>query len=191
MNKNKNILILTITLLTLVLVTAPLIGTVEANRYRKRCGRRRITIIEGVTVTSERTPMFVGDPQIIDGIILNRGISTGEVTLNIPGEDPLVGDWDSTWISRVINPDFPDANPEGKITLMGMMVWTFTGEGTTGTFFGETRNELIGYPFPTATYTDVQMKLQGTGDFRGQTLKLSYQGVPGEGSPTGNLIIRK
>lgn len=51
---------------------------------------------------------------------------------------------------------------------------TFTGEGTTGTFEGMAQWKWIGTTIPFVSI-EVHMVLRGTGDFKGQTLKLSSE----------------
>ena len=60
------------------------------------------TKIEGVTVTASVTqtmdpgyPRFVSDGTISHG----KGTSEGTVTVNIPGETPLNGDWNGEFVT--------------------------------------------------------------------------------------------
>ena len=60
---------------------------------------------------------------------------------------------------------------------MGHEVWTFTGEGNTGTFESSVSvGKYVG--IPVNSHIDRKIVLHGTGDFKGQTLKLSYEGEP-------------
>ena len=68
----------------------------------------------------------------------------------------------------------PDPAAEGN--LNEQLVWTFEGVGTTGTFEGTRHTKFIGFPIPAMSYIEISYNLRGTGDFKGQTLKLSYQG---------------
>jgi hypothetical protein len=111
-----------------------------------------------------------------DGILQFRGATgAGMVTLNIPGQTPLVGASSSEISGKItFTQEPPDPEAEGLIHLK--MKWTFTGEGTTGTFEGQMQRKGIGVPV--ISYLEAHMVLQGTGDFEGQTLILSYAGPP-------------
>jgi hypothetical protein len=108
-----------------------------------------------------------------DGIFQFRGAEgAGVVTLNIPGQDPLSGTSSSVINGKItFTQEAPDPEALGIIHLK--MVWTFTGEGKTGTFEGQMQRKAIGVPL---TYVEAHMVLQGTGDFEGQTLMLSAEG---------------
>jgi hypothetical protein len=74
----------------------------------------------------------------------------------------------------------PDPNAVG--IYQANIVWTFEGEDTTGTFEGVRHSKIIGYPqIPgvLTPYVETSCVLHGTGDFLGQTLKLSYEGDAG------------
>jgi len=137
----------------------------------------------GVTVTAATTPVpNPGFPHMVsDNTILHsKGTSTGTVTLNIPGKDPIVGDWAGEFGANVNLKKEPT-----EAVIRGKLVWTFTGEGTTGTFEGIVQRLIIG-----GSYFEDNVVLQGTGDFKGQTLKLSYEGTPPV-IQEGYLIIPK
>ena len=113
------------------------------------------------------------------GILQYRGMEgAGVVTLNIPGRDSLSGTSSSVINGKITfstdeppPPGTPDPEAFGIIHLK--MKWTFTGEGTTGTFEGQMQRKTTGVPL---THLEAHMVLQGTGDFEGQTLRLSAEG---------------
>jgi hypothetical protein len=170
------ILLIPVLLLTLAFVTLPVMGAPA-------------TKIEGVTATIDMDATW--ETRLVDhGILHLRGTFPGEVTLNIPGKDPLTG---TAYVDAIgkIKFDKPDPPfPEAEGLFRGKMVWTFTGENTTGTFEGVRHNKWIGYPRPFTSFWDNHMVLRGTGDFAGQTLKLSYMG-PSPLALEGTLIIPK
>ena len=136
------------------------------------------TKIEGVTATI--IAAIIPDPaslRIVNhNIVFNKGTGAGTITLNIPGKDPLLGTSSSTWSGRSKWTDFPNPDPEATNVVRGKIVFTFPG----GTFEGMTHVKSKGLPpFPPfGLYVEYHMVLQGTGDFEGQTLKLSYEGAP-------------
>ena len=102
--------------------------------------------------------------------------------LTIPGLGPsgsdliLEGTRHGEWISMSMWRNAPD--PEAVAIIKGKLVWTFPG----GTFEGRVYRTITGLPIPIGViYT--RIVLHGTGDFRGQTLKL----IDG----TGYIIIPK
>ena len=117
-----------------------------------------------------------------EGWLVDHGIyqfreweGAGMVTLYIPGQAPLVGASSSEINGKTtFTQEPPDPDAEGLIHLK--MKWTFTGEGTTGTFEGQMQRKGIGVPV--ISYMEAHMVLQGTGDFEGQTLRLSHAGPP-------------
>jgi hypothetical protein len=154
---NKKVLGIVLTVFFLAMLTVPVMAAPA-------------TKIEGVTATAmvTQTPNPGFPHMVSDGTISHgKGTSTGTVTLNIPGQDPLVGDWAGEWISMGNFKKDP-----AELVIMGKMVWTFTG----GTFEGIIQRLIIGWPVP--LYFEDHMVLQGTGDFKEQTLKLSYEGAP-------------
>lgn len=171
----KKILTLTMTIFVMVVMTLPMIPTAQAR------GCRRRTIIEEVTLVLDHTPTPVGDPRYVgDDIIIQRGISTGKVTLNIPGQDPLIGDFDDKWVSIT--------NTAEVVRIFGRTKLIFDG----GMFVGVTYTEWIDFPPPGPTSN---MKFQwvffGTGDFAGQTLKLSFEAFPPPPNWPAYLIVHK
>ena len=150
------------------------------------------TKIEGVTMTAAviQTPN-PGSPRMVshDTISHSEGTSTGTVTLDIPmpsGPLVLTGDYDSEWIGRGKISEDP---AESEVIIMGKVVLTFTG----GTFEGVIQRKIIGFPPDPPTvipYFEDYLVLHGTGDFQGQTLKLSYTGTPPV-IQEGYLIIPK
>jgi hypothetical protein len=135
------------------------------------------TKIEGVTMIADVEQEYdPGFPHIVShGTISHgKGIGFGTVILNIPGDVPLVlvGDWNSEWVSMGNWKKDPVV-----VVLRGKMVWTFDG----GTFEGVIQRKIIGFPPDPPTiipYFEDHLILRGTGDFQGQTLKLSYEGYP-------------
>ena len=136
------------------------------------------TKIEGVTAILEAA--IVPDPASLrmvgHNIVFNKGTGAGIITLNIPGmTDPLIGTSSSTWSAMARWTDFPNPDPEATNVVRGNVVYTFPG----GTFEGMTHAKSKGLPpipLP-GFYVEYHMVLQGTGDFEGQTLKLSYAGA--------------
>lgn len=138
-----------------------------------------ITKIEGVTAILDYTSTVVYN--VVDHGILQvrEGVATGTVTINIPGQAPLIGTLYGEFIGTM-KLDGPPPGPwlNGESMMVGHEIWTFTGEGTTGTFEGVRHEEIIGWPQPFISYFESSMLLYGTGDFQGQTLKLSFEGAP-------------
>ena len=131
--------------------------------------------IEGVTLSAVTTPVpdymhWVSD----DTIRHSSGTTTGTVTLFIPGHPLPGGTWNSTWAN---NGNFK--KDPAEIVIRGKVVLAFTGEGTTGTFEGVIQRTIIGYPPSDSSIFIDHMVLQGTGDFKGWTLKLSHEGARG------------
>ena len=137
------------------------------------------TKIEGVTatITVSMTSVYTAHDH---GILqVREGVAEGEVTLNIPGQDPLTGNLYAEFIGTMkLDHPMPGPWPNALTIMVGHPVFTFTGEGTTGTFEGVRHNKVIGFPDPFVSYIDARLDLHGTGDFLGQTLKLSYEGPP-------------
>ena len=158
------------------------------------------TKIPGVTMAAMVTQVpNEGFPHVVShGTIMHsKGTSSGTVKLIIPtlypGPDGLDGIYAGEWNS---NAKVGETEAETELQIMGQMVWTFTGAGTTGTFEGVIHRTITGFtfgptpgPIPGTVFED-RMVLHGTGDFQGLTLKLSYEGPPG-GPATGYAIIPK
>jgi hypothetical protein len=113
-----------------------------------------------------------------DNILHSKGaIGGGEVTLYIPNQDPLLGI--TTGVMNLVIKDFqfPPVIPDEDATgvVINKMIWDFTSEDITGTFEGNFHAKFIGVP---QLYVELHCVLQGTGDFKGQTLRLSYEGAP-------------
>ena len=157
----KKILVIPVFLLTCALISLPVMAAPA-------------TKIEGVTATIDFTETT--EYHAVDhGIIQVEGISTGTVTLNIPGQVPLFGTLIREWIGTIkLSQHLPD--PDATGLLRGHVVWTFVGEGTTGTFEGTRHTKFVGFPRPFISNIEIRYVLQGTGDFSGQTLKLAYEG---------------
>ncbi|TRO52722.1 hypothetical protein E2P63_03140 [Candidatus Bathyarchaeota archaeon] len=181
---SKKILVIPILVLTFVLLSIPVMA-------------KPATKIEGVTaiVSAALIPDPASLRQVGHNIVFNKGTGGGTITLNIPGKGSLSGTVSSTWSGKSKWTDFPNFNPEATNIVRGQMVLTFTDAGTgipdtTGTFEGMNHVKSIGLPPIPPLYVEYHMVLQGTGDFEGQTLKLSYAGAP----PVvfeGTLIIPK
>ena len=176
----KRILVLAMTVFSLVIMTLPMIPTAQAWG-----SRRRYEKIEGVTMSLDHEAI-PGDSCSFGDIEVTRGVSIGTVTLTIPGQDPLVGDWDSPWISILKGTMF---DPEAVMRIYERSEMTFTGEGTTGTFEGVGYYEWRWDVPP--IYFKFRLLLYGTGDFEGQILKLSYDGGPPPFPIPGYLLVPK
>ena len=177
---NRKILVIPVLLLTFALLSLPVMGAPA-------------TRIEGVTLTTAIA--LIPDPTTIifadHNIVHNDGIGTGTATLNIPLQPSLHFNYYGVWNGTAKWTGFPAPDPEGTNVVKSRTILTCTDEGITGTFEGTLHTKTIGLPPPVATsYVEYNMIFHGTGDFQGQTLKLSYAGAP----PTdleGTLIIPK
>ena len=172
---NKKILVITVLLLTFALLSIPVMAAPA-------------TKIEGVKLEAFVTQKFnPGYPRYVahDTIFHNRGTSTGTVTLTILGHPLPEGVWYSVWMSTAKLKQDP-----GELVISGKVTLTFTGKGTAGTFEGVNHRKITGYPISVDSIFEDHMVLQGTGDFKGQTLKLSYEGNPPV-IDEGYLIIPK
>jgi hypothetical protein len=135
--------------------------------------------IEEVTVTAVVTQTSdPGYPRLVShGTISHgKGTSVGTVTVNIPGKTPLNGIWNGEWVTMSNWKEDPVV-----VNIRGKVVWTFTGTGTTGTFVGLVQRKITGFPPDPPTvipYFEDNVVLRGTGDFQGQTLKLTFEGYP-------------
>jgi hypothetical protein len=163
---NKKILVSTVLLLTMAMLTIPVMAAPA-------------TKIEGVTVTAVVTQAAdPGYPRFVSAGTIghSKGTSVGTVTVNIPGKTPLNGTWNGEWVSMSNWKEDPVV-----VNIRGKVVWTFTGEGTTGTFVGLVQRKITGFPPDPPTvipYFEDHVVLRGTGDFLGQTLKLTFEGYP-------------
>ena len=162
---NKKVLGFALTIFFLAMLAAPVIAVPA-------------TKVEGVTAIMDFVAI-PGSQKLVDhGIQQTReGVSIGTVTLNIPEQDALIGTLTGEWIGTVKFSQFPP-DPNAEAVIRAKAVWAFTGEGTTGTFEGVSHSKWIGFPTPFMSYISYHMVLQGTGDFEGQTLKLSCEGAP-------------
>ena len=143
------------------------------------------TKIEGVTLTLATTLIPDPDSAIFadHNIVHYEGIAIGAATLDIPGQGSLSFTYDGVWSgsSKWTNPPNPD--PDATNVIRSTVVLTCTDEGITGTFEGMLHGKTIGLPPPplpgaVTSYIEYHMVFHGTGDFQGQTLKLSYAGAP-------------
>jgi hypothetical protein len=164
----KKILVFPIFLLAFAMISIPVMAAPA-------------TKIEGVTLTSATTTAYYdGYPRrVSQQIVLSKGYSTGLVTLDIPTVGTLYGTWNSTWFTRNKGSNWPDTEfaPEAECLIQAHVVLNFTDETTTGTFEGTSHRTIVGYPIGPASYFETHMVLHGTGDFRGQTLKSSSEGL--------------
>jgi hypothetical protein len=164
---NKKILGIAVTLLLAAMFVAPV--------FAKRKVAVTATQMGGGTG---------GEGWMVDhGIWQFRGTEgAGVVTLYIPGQTPLVGASSSVINGKItFTQEPPDPNALGIMHLK--MVWTFTGKDTTGTFEGQMQRKGIGVPLLSSL--EAHMVLQGTGDFKGQTLMLSAEDTS---LPPTNLV---
>jgi hypothetical protein len=159
---NKKVLGIAVTLLLAAMFIAPAMA-------------KPATKIEGVTATVLPTTTEGVLREVDHGILQIRGgIMTGPVTLSIPGQAPLVGTYYGE-LNGWIKLDHPAPGPwlEAENLFSGKVELSFPG----GTFVGIRHFKMIGFPTPFISHVDTQMVLHGTGDFKGQTLKLSYEGA--------------
>ena len=159
---------ITITLLAMVMLVTPALAAPAIK-------------VEEVTATAAVVTTPSSIRTVSHGSIRHvKGTSAGTVYLTIPGLGTLEGTWNSEWVTRSkISQDPTEA------LIASRVVWAFTGEGTTGTFEGVIQRKITG-----GSYFEDNVVLHGTGDFKGQTLKLSYEGTPPV-IQEGYLIIPK
>ena len=149
--------------------------------------------IEGVTLTALLTITDEGVGRLVDhGILTSREtIMAGSVILAIPGQAPIEGTYTGEingWVKLGHSPPGPFLEAESMYS--GKVELSFTG----GTFVGIRHFKAIGYPPPVTSYMESHMVLQGTGVFKGQTLKVSFEGdppLPGPITFEGYLITPK
>ena len=180
---NRKILMLFVSLFAVAMMTTILIGTVMAAPATK---------IEGVTATLDLATTSVFKAVDHNILQIRDGVATGTVTINIPGQAPLIGTVYGEFIGT-IKLGHPPPGPflEAESVMMGHPIFTFTGEGTTGTFEGVRHTKMIGFPDPAVSHINTGLDLHGTGDFFGQTLKLSFEGTPPPIAWEGYLLIPK
>ena len=141
-----------------------------------------------VTGTTLITYTHVGKVWQADsnGLMREVEMTTIYTIHNYPGQDPLVGTGVSIGHSMLkFTKPPPDSNAWSNDHFK--QVITFTGEGITGTFEGVGHRKALG--FPVSTYEESDILYHGTGDFEGQTLKISSTGTPG--SWEGVLLMPK
>ena len=166
----KSKVLVVVLALAVVLLATPMLGTVMAAPATRIKG---VTATMTVTMTSVYTAHDHGILQV------REGVATGTVTINIPGQPQLVGTLYAEFLGTMkLEHPMPGPWLEAETLMVGHPVFTFTGEGTTGTFEGIRHNKVIGFPDPVVSYINTRLDLHGTGDFLGQTLKLSYEGAP-------------
>jgi hypothetical protein len=163
---NKKILFLLVSVLAVAMLAVPVMAAPA-------------TKIEGVTATITVTMTSVYTTHDHGILQVREGVATGTVTINIPGQPQLVGTVYAEFLGTMkLEHPMPGPWLEAQSLMVGNPVFTFTGEGTTGTFEGIRHNKIIGFPDPVVSYINTHLDLHGTGDFLGQTLKLSYEGAP-------------
>jgi hypothetical protein len=191
----RKILVIAVALMTVAMLALPMIANAQACMFRRTT---RIEKIEGVTfgpldpsVPPNRVTTSVHN---FGKIRISKGTTTDNIVLTHPTMGTLIGTWYSepTATTRFTAPatDPPATDPNAKVVIVGKVVWTFSGPGTTGTFEGWLLQNYIGYPpvYPIfSSYMYTRMVLCGTGNFEGQTLVLAYEGT----TPDGYLLIRK
>ena len=138
------------------------------------CAPTKIDNVEAICSTYS-----IWEERIVDHDIIKMedGVSDGSVFLFVPGKGSLIGTYHSEWHRTI--------NKKAEGIYMGHVNWAFTGTGTTGTFEGTRHIKSTGYP--TLSADKQKLVLHGTGDFIGQTLKLSYE--PGPLVLYGSLLI--
>ena len=163
---NKKVLVIAVALMAVTMLAVPVMAAPA-------------TKIEGVTATITVTMTSVYTVHDHGILQVREGVADGEVTINIPGQAPLIGTVHAEFIGTMkLEHPMPGPWPEAVNIMVGHPVFTFTGEGTTGTFEGVRHNKVIGFPDPFVSYINTRLDMHGTGDFLGQTLKLSYEGAP-------------
>jgi len=180
---NKKILGIAVTLLLAAMFLAPAMAK-PAKRIKG------VTLTTAVVIIPDATTIFA-DHNIGHG----DGTAAGTATLTMPDQDPLHFDYSAVWNGTSKWTDPPNPDPDATNIIRSAIVLTCTDEGITGTFEGMGHSKTIGLPpppFPTTPtlYIEYNMIFHGTGDFQGQTLKVSYAGAP----PVvleGTLIIPK
>ena len=150
------------------------------------------TKIEGVTALVDRTT--TNQWRVVDHDIwqLYEGEAIGTVTVSIPGKGDLTGVYEGEWHGKIKSGPMTGFLEwaEAECLYNRQLTWTFTGEGTTGTFEGTGHPKAIGFPPTVSSYVHMEIVLHGTGDFQGQTLKLAYEGAPPV-ALEGSLLIPK
>jgi hypothetical protein len=172
---NKKILVITVLLLTFVLLSIPVMAAPATKK--------------DVTVAMDVEQSMTSIRVVGKGVAQISGTSAGWFNLTIEGEAiPQNFTWAGEWALTMKG--FPPPNPDGGTVIMGKVLLTYEGADKTGTFEGTVHKKVTGIPPPLATNICSHMVFQGTEDFQGQTLKLSFDGVPPE-VPVGYIIIPK
>jgi hypothetical protein len=177
-NLNKKILVIPVLLLTLALFSIPVMCAPA----------RKIDVTATLLLTTTE-----GVGRYVDHGILQFRESTveGSAILTLPGQTPIEGTYFGELNGR-IKLDHPAPGPwfEAEGLMSGKTELSFPG----GTFVGIRNFKTIGFPPPVMSYMDTRMVLHGTGDFKGQTLILSFEGDPPIPAPfdvEGYLIMPK
>ena len=172
----KKILVIAVALMFVAMLAAPVMAAPAT--------KKEVTVAMDVAQSTDPDSIRVVD----HGILHMRGTSAGTFNITIAGQDPLNFTWAGEWAVR--SKGLPLPNPEGEALIRGKVLLTSIGEGTTGTFEGMIHKRMKGLPAPVSTYLYSRTVLHGTGDFQGQTLKLSFEGAPPE-ALAGYIIIPK
>jgi hypothetical protein len=173
--KMKKIIVIPVFLLAFALISIPVMA--------KPATKKEVTAAMDVG-RSTTSVSVVGN-----GVAHISGTSAGWFNLTIEGEStPQNFTWAGEWALTMKG--FPPPNPDGWTVIMGKVLLTYEGADKTGTFEGTVHKKATGIPPPTATNIWSHMVFQGTEDFQGQTLKLSFDGVPPE-APVGYIIMPK
>ena len=178
---NKKILGIAVVLLAAAMLTVPVMA--------KPATKIEATLIVNVAIISD--PDFTHD--VDHNIHHNIGIATGTATLTTISGDSFNFDYYGTWSGTSKWTDLPNPDPEGTNIIVGKVILTCTNEDITGTFEGVSHTKSIGLPPvpPFGSYVETHTVLQGTGDFKGQTLRVSYAGPPPAPGLEGYLTIPK
>jgi hypothetical protein len=175
---NRKLLVIAVALMTIAMFAAPAMAA-PATKIEG------VTLIPATVIHPDDTSIFADH-----NIVHNDGTTDGTATLDIPGQNPLHFTYYGVWNGTSKWTNFPNPDPEASNVVRSMVVLTCTDEGITGTFEGMYHTKNIGLPPPTSSYTETQYVLHGTGDFQGQTLKVSYAGAP-PALLEGTLILPK
>ena len=171
---NKKILGIPVLILTFALLSIPVMGA-PATKIEEVT----MTVENGGPVSYDGYPRWVSD----DTILLSKGGTSPEatVTLVIPGVGTYNGPWYSEWIAMANWKKDPV-----ETVINAKHVMTFEG----GTFEGVNQRRITGPPVAPDSIIEDRSVYQGTGIFKGWTLKLSREGTP-DVITEGYLILPK
>lgn len=155
-----------LTLLAIVVLTTPLIGSVQACRPRRR-------YVEKIPVTQTSALISVTEPTktwtLGDKFVIDYGVTFQFAsTLNLPDET-LEGISDNSCILRILN-----VETDTRTVFTNKVVWTYPG----GTFEGKIIHKQTNVSGDATLWeiTILYCVLHGTGTFEGQTMILEYDG---------------